>query len=95
MYVDMRHPVECFDSSAQGAMASALAAAVTTMRLTGIEPDDAVRWEMASRIMSAARSGSTVLALAEAALDDRWPSDARCAAAGLGNVSETTGQLRD
>jgi hypothetical protein len=94
----MHHPVECFDTPALGAMASALAAAVATVRLTGAEPDDGVRWEMATRIMSASRCGATtVLALTEAALDGRWASDAGGATVGLGKVSasELTGQLRD
>ena len=54
-------------------MARALDAAVATVRLAGIEPDDMVRWEMAQRILAAARlGGSSLLALTEAALDGRW-----------------------
>jgi hypothetical protein len=54
-------------------MARALDAAVATVRLAGVEPDDAVRWEMARRILAAARLGATsLLALTEAALDGRW-----------------------
>lgn len=69
----MRHPVECFDSPALGTMARALDAAVATVRLTGVEPDDTVRWEMAQRILAAARLGATSLqALTEAALAGRW-----------------------
>jgi hypothetical protein len=38
-----------------------------------MEPDDTVRWEMAQRILAAARLGATsLLALTEAALDGRW-----------------------
>lgn len=71
----MRHPVECFDSPALGAMTAALTAAVATVRLTGSEPDHKVRWEMARRIISAARCGDkTPLALTEAALDGQWSS---------------------
>ena len=66
----MRHPIEIFDNPDQGVMASALAAAVATLRLTGVEPADSVRWEMARRILSVGRSGkSTVLALTEVALN--------------------------
>lgn len=69
----MRHPVEIFDTPALSAMASALEAAVATVRLTGAEPDDGVRWAMARRIIMAARLGDkTPLALAEAALDGSW-----------------------
>ena len=72
----MRHPIEIFDTRALGRMAAALDAAVRTVRLTGTEPDDTIRWEMARRILSAASDGaSTPLALAEAALDGRWISD--------------------
>jgi hypothetical protein len=57
-------------------MAAALDAAVRTVRLSGTEPDDTIRWEMARRILSAAGDGaSTPLALAEAALHGRWISD--------------------
>ena len=70
---DMRHPVEMFDTPAPGAMASALNAAVATVRLSGVEPDDGVRWAMAQRIITAARLGDKgPLALAEAALDGPW-----------------------
>jgi hypothetical protein len=69
----MRHPVECFDSPALGNMARTLDAAVATVRLAGVEPDDTIRWEMAQRILAAARLGATsLLALTEAALDGRW-----------------------
>lgn len=72
-WADMRHPIECFDSPALQAMASALSAAVATVRLTGAEPDGAVHLEMARRIVSAAKRGDTkALALTEAALDGRW-----------------------
>ena len=65
----MRHPIEIFDTPALGRMAAALEAAVRTVRLTGTEPDDTIRWEMAGRILAAAGDGvSTPLALAEAAL---------------------------
>ena len=69
----MRHPVEFFDTPALGKMATALDAAVNTLRLTGREPDDMIRWEMARRILSAASEGaSTPLALTEAAFDGCW-----------------------
>ena len=69
----MRHPVECFDTPALGAMAAALSAAVATVRLTGSEPNDEARCEMARRIISAARRGDeTPLAFTEAALDGQW-----------------------
>lgn len=81
--VDMRHPIEIFDTPAHGRMAAALNAAVTTLGLAGLEPDDIIRWEMARRILSAARGGaSTPLELVEAALDGRW-SAARESDAGM------------
>ena len=69
----MRHPVETFDTPVLGGMALALEAAVATVRLTGVEPDDGVRWAMAQRIIMAARLGDKApLTLAEAALDGPW-----------------------
>ena len=63
----MRH--EYFDTERIGLMAGALEAAVQTLRLTGVEADDALRWAMARRILAAASEGDhTSLLLAQAAL---------------------------
>ena len=67
------YPVEFFDTPALGKMATALDAAVNTLRLTGREPDGMIRWEMARRVLSAASEGaSTPLALTEGALNGCW-----------------------
>ena len=63
---EMDQPVQIFEYPDRGLMASALAAAIATLRLSWVEPADAVRWQMARLIISARRSGdTTMLALAE------------------------------
>ena len=63
-------PVPHRQGTALGIMASALEAAVATVRLAGAEPDETARWEMSRKIIAAARCGETSLQkLTESALD--------------------------
>ena len=69
----VRHPVEFFDTDILRLMASAVDAAVQTIRLTGEEPDGTVRISIARRVIEAASLGDrTRMALTEAALDGPW-----------------------
>ena len=53
----MIHPTEIFDTERLRVMSGALDAAVNTVRLGGIEPDDSLRLLMAQRLMTAAATG--------------------------------------
>ena len=65
----MIHPTEIFDTERLRVMSGALEAAVTTVRLGGIEPDDGLRLSMAQRLMAAAAAGENAkLTLIGAAL---------------------------
>jgi predicted transcriptional regulator len=67
----MRHPLEIFDTDALRLMASAIEAAVQTMRLTGAEPDNTGRLAMARSVIAAAGRGeNTILALTESILSE-------------------------
>lgn len=65
--------LDCFDADGVAIMGVALEAAVSTVRLVGIEVDDENKLEMARRILKAMReSGASRLELVEAALDGPW-----------------------
>ncbi len=67
----MRPPREIFDTEGLQLMTSAVEAATQTMRLTGLETDEAGRLAMARRVVAAACGGDhTALALTEAALSE-------------------------
>lgn len=53
----MIHPTEIFDTERLRLMSGALEAALKTVRLAGIEPDDSLRLLMAQRLMTAAATG--------------------------------------
>ena len=53
----MIHPTEIFDTERLRLMSGVLKAAVKTVRLGGIEPDDSLRLLMAQRLMTAAATG--------------------------------------
>lgn len=68
----VRHPLEIFDTEALQLMDGAVSAAIETMRLTGVETDNAGRLAMARSVMAAAvRGDATALTLTEAALSER------------------------
>ena len=65
----MIHPTEIFDTERLRLMSGALEAAVNTVRLGGIEPDDGLRLSMAQRLMAAGAAGENAkLTLIGAAL---------------------------
>lgn len=69
----MRHPVEIFDTELLSLMADALGAAVNTVRLSGSDLPDAVKFSMARRIIAEAGGGrASRLSLTEAALAGEW-----------------------
>ena len=53
----MIYPTEIFDTERLRLMSGALEAALKTVRLGGIEPDDSLRLLMAQRLMTAAATG--------------------------------------
>jgi hypothetical protein len=67
--ISVIHPTEIFDTDSLRLMSQALEAAVNTMRLGGVEPDNSLRLSMAQRLMAAGAAGEcTFLSLTTAAL---------------------------
>ena len=67
------HPVEAFDNDTLRLLSSALDAAVSTIRLTGVEVDDGLKFSMARGVVAAAAEGDEPrLNLISAALMSVW-----------------------
>jgi hypothetical protein len=69
----VRHPIEIFDTDLFRLMTQSFQAAITTVRLSGHDPDSAIQAARARRLIGEAAKGSrSPLLLTEAALDGSW-----------------------